>query len=133
MKKVIVVLFAALMLFSAAYAETDLSSLSYDELVSLQKKVSAEIMTRPEWKTVEIPIGQWIIGKDIPEGYYSIIPQDSLVLVDGYSDGTKSLSNVLFTYVLSEDETVGKVFLPEGCLLTNNRVIKLAPPVSLGF
>jgi len=133
MKKVIAVMFAAVMLFSAACAETDLSGLSYDELVDLQKKISTEIMSRPEWKAVEIPIGEWIVGKDIPEGYYSIIPQGSLVIVNGYSDGIKSLSNVLFTYVLSEDENVGKVFLPEGCLLENSRIIKLAPPVSIGF
>ena len=47
-----------------AAAETDLSSMSYAELVELSQQITKEIMSRPDWKQVEVPAGVWNIGTD---------------------------------------------------------------------
>ena len=46
--------------------------MTYDELVALQERLLLEIMDRPELKEVEVPMGIWDIGKDIPAGRWEI-------------------------------------------------------------
>lgn len=60
------------MLGSTALADVDLKSMSFDELIALQTKISAELTTRPEWKEVTVPPGCYQIGVDIPAGYWTI-------------------------------------------------------------
>ena len=131
MKRFITLLLIIVCITCSANAETDLSSLSYTDLLALQKAVVAEIISRPEWKQVEVPVGQWIIGEDIPEGYYSITaPKDHLVIVKSTPIGSTSFD---FYQVLGKGETAGKVFLKAGCVLEINEAVILSPPISLGF
>lgn len=50
----------------------DLSGYSFDDLRKLQQDINAEIKSRPEWKSVPVPSGVYIVGEDIPEGKYSV-------------------------------------------------------------
>ena len=61
--------------FSNALAtDIDLSSLSFTDLLELQEKVNTAIFSSGEWKQVEVPLGVWDIGKDIPAGRYELSP-----------------------------------------------------------
>ena len=74
MKKLItLLLILALALPALALADLpDLSGLSYDELVELKDKINLAMWKSQEWQEVTIPVGVWEIGKDIPEGHWSI-------------------------------------------------------------
>ena len=52
--------------------DIDLSALSFDELRTLQTRISNELTTRPEWKNVTVPEGFYTIGVDIPAGKWEI-------------------------------------------------------------
>lgn len=59
---------------SFALADVDISNLSYDELVSLVNEAQMLMMKSDKWQRVEVPTGVYEIGKDIPEGYWTISP-----------------------------------------------------------
>ena len=68
MKKLLAVLLV-LCLLPWVYAEDiDLSGLSFEELRALQNRIAEEIVTRPEWMEVAVPVGVYKIGVDIPAG-----------------------------------------------------------------
>ena len=72
MKKLIAVFLLCCMFIQPAFAEIDLSSLSFDELAELRRNCQFEMMNRPEWKEVQVPQGIWQVGKDIPAGDWII-------------------------------------------------------------
>ena len=51
---------------------SDLSELSFDQLIALKEQISKELTTRPEWKEVTVPQGVWKVGEDIPAGHWTI-------------------------------------------------------------
>ena len=50
----------------------DLSGLSYDELVQLRDQINLAIWNSQEWQEVTVPVGVWVVGEDIPIGYWTI-------------------------------------------------------------
>lgn len=67
------------LLVSISSAETiDLSGLSYDELVSLSSRITAEIMARPEFKKVIVPPGAYKVGVEIPAGKWTITASEGM-------------------------------------------------------
>ena len=72
MKKLICIIIASVLFTVPAFAEIDLSSLSFDELRQLQERISKELVTRPEWKSVPVPPGLYKIGLDIPAGEWQL-------------------------------------------------------------
>ena len=72
MKRFISVLLLLCLLNVQAIAEIDLSGLTFDELVELRQKCQLEMMSRSEWKEVQVPQGVWEVGKDIPAGDWII-------------------------------------------------------------
>ena len=94
MKKLITLILAlALILAPAAMAEIDLSGMSFDELVALQKQVIAAIMQTDEWQEVEVPAGTYIVGDDIPAGRWTIKApdyDDGYTAVTAASDGNRT-------------------------------------------
>ena len=50
----------------------DLSSLSYDELVSLRESINLAIWNCQEWQEVTVPAGTYQIGVDIPAGHWTL-------------------------------------------------------------
>lgn len=73
MKKLLSVVLLLCLLIPAAIAEDmDLSQLSFNELASLRDRCQMEMMSRSEWKEVQVPQGVWKVGKDIPAGDWII-------------------------------------------------------------
>lgn len=79
MKKVITILISLALILSlpvCAFAEIDLSGLSYDELVELKDRINKAIWESEEWQEVEVPYGIWIVGEDIPAGKWTVTAGD---------------------------------------------------------
>ena len=128
MKKIICAVLVMCLIPVLAFAE-DLSALSYDDLVALNQKVTAEIMGRPEWKAVEVPPGVWTIGVDIPAGTYSLSCVDKYgASVTVFKDGKQ----VDFR-TASEKMPIGKYTFEDGMSISLNRTMVFAPPKGLGF
>lgn len=123
-----------LCLFSAAYAETNLSEMTYSDLLDLQKELVKEIMSRPEWKEVVVPAGTWIVGEDIPAGVYSFrIYKDKVVIHlwgAAVNDFDTNGGIIISDY---RDQDIGKVELKDGNVLEISKPMIIAPPMSLGF
>lgn len=72
MKKLIAILAILLLIGSAALAEVDLSGMSYDELVALKDQINLAMWNSAEWQEVEVPVGIWHVGEDIPAGHWTV-------------------------------------------------------------
>ena len=127
MKKLICVILI-LMLPVVVLAE-DLASMSYDDLIKLHQNIVAEIMSRPEWKEVTVPAGNWEVGKDIPVGFYSIRATDdySMVRLEDKDE------HYVFYQTMKKDEICGKAEFALGSILSLSDPVILAPVALLGF
>lgn len=79
MKKILAFFLAFALVASigaAAFAEVDLSGMSYDELVALKDQINLAIWNSAEWQEVTVPYGAWIVGEDIPAGKWTITAGD---------------------------------------------------------
>ena len=85
MKKLICIMIA-LMIPVAAFAEVDLSGMSYDELVQLKDQVSLAIWESEEWQEVEVPAGVYTVGEDIPAGKWTIKAADGISVTIEWGD-----------------------------------------------
>ncbi|MCL2544612.1 MAG: hypothetical protein FWE77_01705 [Clostridia bacterium] len=106
MKRFVLSIFCATLILIASSAlatDVDLSSLSYDDLLALKLKVDAEVMSRPETKSVSVPIGIYEVGVHIPAGEYSLA-QDG-----GYASITVSKANDFSDY----ENIVGTTYVEE--------------------
>lgn len=77
MKRIFSFVFAlalALFLAPAAFADVDLSSMSFDELVALKDQINLAIWNSADWQEVTVPQGVWQVGADIPAGKWTIKP-----------------------------------------------------------
>lgn len=66
----------AAMMNVSAFADVDLSGMSFDELVALKDQINLTIWNSEEWQEVEVPQGVWEVGADIPEGKWTIRATD---------------------------------------------------------
>lgn len=131
MKRTIALLLILVCVAATAAADTDLSSMTFDELVALNKAVVMEIMTRPEWKEVTVPGGTWFVGKDIPAGTYSITPAKG----GGYIEITdKSGNSIVNQGIRNMENAIGKVELLDGYVVYIERgSVIFSPAIGLGF
>ena len=109
MKKLLCIIMILCMLPVISLAD-DLASMSYNALIELSRQVTAEIMSRPEWKEVEVPSGEWTVGVDIPAGVYSITPVGSSANFSCYDENGMLQVNLL----CFDGKPIGKVELKEG-------------------
>ena len=121
MRKLLAAVLIFCSLFAVAFADADLSAMSFDELIKLREQITAEIINRPEWKETEIDAGTYRIGKDIPSGVYTVIPKNSYVMLNVY-DGSK-LVNGYGVY----GEEIGRLPLYDGDRLEIDATIILTP------
>lgn len=103
--------------------------MSYDELIEMNRKIIAEIISRPEWKEVTVPAGNWVVGVDIPVGFYSIKATDRLSIVKLEDKN----GNYVFYKTMDTDEVCGKAEFAAGSTFEIKKPVILAPPISLGF
>lgn len=76
MKKVLSFLIAfclAVSFVPAAFAEWDLSGMSFDELVALKDQINLAIWNSAEWQEVTVPQGIYQVGRQIPPGKWTVI------------------------------------------------------------
>ncbi len=132
MKKLFSALLALCILFSFAVAETDLSQMQYDDLLALQKELVKEIMSRPEWKEVEVPAGQYTVGVDIPAGWYSVRPKSQSAYASVYFRWYPHLDDDYWDYLRITDK-LAKFEFYEGMRIYLEDTAIFAPPMSLGF
>lgn len=133
MKKLLITLLLVCMIIPMAAAD-DLSSLTYDQLIALRDQINAEIVSRPEWKEVEVPLGQWKVGTDIPAGTYRIYaPKQALINV--WKKAPKDYSNdgMLINQIIPAGTEFGRLVLEEGWIFTTTKPVIFSPPASLGF
>lgn len=136
MKKLFALILVVCMTASFAAAETDLSSMSFSNLLALQKEIVAEIMSRPEWKEVTVPAGTWIVGQDIPAGSYCMKPAGKgKVNITVWKKAVHDYSNngLIYNELISQDSPYGKMTLQDGQIIEFGSAIIFAPPASLGF
>ena len=140
MKKLLALSLVLVSLCVSCCAENvDLSSLSFDELRTLQQRVAEEITKRPEWKGVKVSKGYWRIGVDIPAGVYCIELQDKrdtcFIGVWGYAVNDYTTNGgLLYNGLLrSSAPSIGRVELPEGGVLEVGNPVIIKPVEGLGF
>ena len=76
-KLITLLLIAALLLPALALADLpDISGLSYDELVQLKEQINLAMWNSQEWQEVTVPVGIYVVGKDIPAGYWHIASKE---------------------------------------------------------
>lgn len=75
----------------------DLSSMGYDELVLLKRKVNLAIWNSSAWWGVEVPTGSYQVGVDIPSGNWTVLCADD-----------SSYTRISFGVRLSKDK--GQIF-----------------------
>lgn len=63
-----------------------LDGLSYDQLVSYRDAINLAIWNSEEWQEVTVPEGLWLVGEDIPEGYWTITVQSGRSSQVSYGD-----------------------------------------------
>lgn len=130
MEKLIALILVVLTLVPmVAFADVDLSGMSFDELVSLNGKLLKEIVSRPEFKEVTVPTGTYTVGEDIPAGTYSLGLASgtfgSMIKVNGFQDAYA---------VTSTDQNVGKIVLKDGDSVDISMgSVVFKPYVGLGF
>lgn len=133
MKRILSAIIFITILCSFAAAETDLKTLSYNELLELHHQLDAEIMSRSEWKEVDIPTGEWVIGEDIPAGNYSVSTTHELGgIITVYQDSEKDdLESDMF--VIQKTAPIGKLVLKDGMVLEILVPVSFSPAIGLGF
>ena len=52
--------------------DSDLSSMTFEELLSLRQQVDAALWASEGWQAVEVPQGDYLIGTDIPIGKWTV-------------------------------------------------------------
>ena len=141
MKKIIslFLVFVILSMPAALAEEIDVKKYSYKQLELIEKAIRHEMMTRPEWKRVTVPVGIWKVGDDIPAGTYSIraTPEGitSVILWRRAQDDYSSNGLILCESVIFDDtDLIGKVIFEEGNVLEiSGSPVYLCPPASLEF
>lgn len=131
MKKLMCITLILCVLPVIAIADVDLSSMTYDELLALRDQLNIEIFSRPEWKEVTVPGGQWSVGKDIPAGAYSLHPTKEGGFVTIYNENGKL---IISQGIRDEENVIGKIELLEGYSVEISRgSLIFAPAIGLGF
>ncbi len=73
----VVYVFLVFSSLSVSAQSIDLSSFSYSELQNIVAQVQNEMMKRPEFQSVEVPIGIYQVGVEIPAGKWTITKSNS--------------------------------------------------------
>lgn len=111
----------------------DLSGMSFEELLFLRDQLTAEIMSRPEWKEVTVPAGKYMIGEDIPAGSYSVTSTGLVSYLAVYYEAGKENNDYDEYYIVMENNPLGKVILKSGMIITISAQVIFSPVKGLGF
>lgn len=76
MKRILSIALACVLVLSlapAAFADVDLSGMTFDELVALKDQINLAIWNSAEWQEVTVPQGIYQVGRQIPPGKWTVI------------------------------------------------------------
>ena len=133
----IISLLLALLFSTLAFASAesfDLSGLSYDELITLRQRIDLAIMQSDGWKEVTVPVGTYVIGRDIPAGDYTVTYEGRMQACLSISVGGIVWGFHILNPSLYKTNSIGKLSLSDGQILdiTYGEVI-FTPYKGLGF
>ena len=115
MKKLItLLLIAVLLLPAAALADLpDISGLTHNELIELNHRIQMRLFSEKLMNGVNIPVGRYTVGEDIPAGSYrvAISVENGLIVI--YSPDEKTVCSYALGLVYDVYE-IGKITLEEG-------------------
>lgn len=113
-----------------AHAEIDLSEYSTTELIILITQANTELFSRENAK-FSVPMGEYIIGVDIPAGTYTLTIEGLVGNIAMYSEDGRILDSYL---LMDGRDTVGKVELQVGQRIEiSNGPITFSTYKGLGF
>lgn len=115
MKRVILILVLLLFIsvpLGVTAERIDFSGLSLDALIMLKTWINEEIAARTQnGKEVYVPMGQYIVGSDIPCGTYTITNKDSYMVGVSHLSSTGEYIKV---HAVSGNNCIGKIVLQDG-------------------
>ena len=118
-------------MMEADHAVTEMFSLlGTNELAILAILCTREVQRRsPISKEVVVPMGEYIVGEDIPAGVYTVTTGDSYSNLQVYSNGKR-----IYVYDSLTTETIGKLTLTTGQIVkVQYDSMTFAPYKGLGF
>lgn len=117
MKRFLIALVALSLFVTCAFAESiDLESMTTDDLVALQSKILKELSKRDfPTKAFTVPMGEYIVGADIPAGNYRVIYWGEYVSGVEVTDAN---GVPVCLYALENGAVIGKLPLTEGQTLS---------------
>ena len=136
MKKILALTFALLLLVTSAYAAApDLTNYTFEELLEIQRLLTAEIMSRDEWKEVAVPPGTYIVGIDIPAGIYTVeVRQSSTNFWVYEQENGRTLINAGLYSRYEDQKQIKKLILDTGNIVKiNSSTVYFSPYAGLGF
>lgn len=119
MKKLIAIFMICIMMFSVTCfaSNIDLSNMNYEELLELKNEVNMALWNSNEWKEVEVPVGLYRGGDEIPAGTYFISYSShgwtSVCVGKNYENGDIIYPRT-FSEVIDEENGDCKVIIEEG-------------------
>jgi len=128
MKRLACFLLVVLMMIPfAAFAENNLASMTFDDLVVLKNQIMAELVERGELKEVSVPAGTYTVGEHIPAGEYSVALAEGAfmvaITVNEYED----------IYTVTEDAGIGRLVLAKGDIVDISGTVIFTKFAGLGF
>lgn len=138
MKKVIALVISLVLLGSGAMAEIpDVSSLTDEELATLQETIAYELSERGFEKTAILRPGTYVGGEDIPVGKYVLETDDTqksgkIMLVSPGSEDEDEIYKV-YEYLSEDEEASYYVNVEEGDYLMIERPFKLTITTGIKF
>lgn len=115
---------------SVSAEKIDFSDLSLDQLIMLKTWVTEEIAERTkDEKEVRVPMGEYIIGTDIPSGTYTITCKDICAAVSVYS----SSGSLMDSYFINENDSIGKINLQQGQVIQTTTALYFSTYKGLDF
>lgn len=131
-KLLAVVLLVLLAVAPVCVAEIDLSGMSFDELIELQTQVNLALWETEEWQEVTVPLGKYIVGKDIPEGEWMVSSQEGhSAYINVYDDDTMKWSRAAIGEALDKGETIKLTLVNGNCVVIDISPIVFKPYVPL--
>ena len=98
MKKILAIILVVALILPAI---PDISSLTNDELLTLNHEIQLRLFSEKLVNGIQIPAGKYIIGEDIPEGIYRVETADKVLspMITIYNEGK---AKIVGSYLLGD-------------------------------
>lgn len=122
MKKIVALFLVFLLLFSFAFAEIDISSLSDEDLLALKEDVEEEISERGLIESLILYPGEYLVGRDIEAGGY--------LMESGSKSEKEDASDYVYLLIYGEDYYYNPKFRDANDLLFRTYIGSYFDPIT---